>query len=70
MKMVNWKMFCGILPAVKKRGGGNFASRKWAIKEKQKGLLSDFVPSMALSIITTYEILMCYLPEMPSLFSL
>jgi len=51
-------------------GGGEFASRKWVIKEKQMGLLSDFVPNMALSIITTYEILMCYLPEVTSLFSL
>jgi len=32
------------------------------------GLLSDFVPGMALSI-TTYEILMCYLPEVPAIFS-
>jgi hypothetical protein len=69
MKMVNLKMFCEVLPAVKKEEGVNFAYRMWVIKEKQMGLLSDFVPSMALSITTTYEILICYLPEVPSIFS-
>jgi hypothetical protein len=49
---------------------GKCTSRKWAIKEKERG--RDFVSSMALSIIATYkyEILMYYLPEVPSIFSL
>ena len=61
-------MFCEVVPAVKIKWR-SLRLRMWVIKGKEKGLLSDFVPSMALSIITTYEILMCYLSEVRSIFS-
>jgi hypothetical protein len=38
-----------------------FTYRMWAITARTKGLLSDFVPSMPLSIMVTYEILMYHL---------